>query len=123
MHRASKECMRQIKLVDAWGNAEYVRQRWKMSITKHSRVLSALEKRALRYPNRNINDADPDNRLYKEAIDETGTVETSALTDSDDESMSSAEDLSPRQFLNSNICEDLLKIHGVAPGKKTRGRH
>ena len=113
--------MRQIKLVDAWGNAEYVRQRGKMSITKHSRVLSALEKRALRYRNRNVNDADPDDRLYKEAIDETGTVATSALTDSDDESMSSTEDLSPRQFLNSNICEDLLKIHGVAPGKKPEG--
>ena len=113
--------MRQIKLVDEWGNEEYVRQRGRMSITKHSRVLSALEKRATRYRNRNVNEADPDERLYREAIDETGTVATAALTDSDDESMSSAEKVSPRRFLDSNICEDLLKIHDIAPGKKPDG--
>ena len=80
MHRAEKESMRQIKLVDVWGNAEYVRQRGRMNITKHSRVLSALEKRALRYRSKNLNGVDPDERLYREAIDETGTVATSALT-------------------------------------------
>ena len=121
LHRAERESVRQIMLIDVWGNQEYVRQRGRMGITKHARVLSALEKRAMRYRNRNVNDVDPDDRLYKEAIDETGTVETTALTDSDNESLSSTEELSPQQFIKSNICEDLLKIHGVAPGKKPDG--
>ena len=90
--------MRQIKLVDVWGNAEYVRQRGRMNITKHSRVLSALEKRALRYRSKDLNGADPDERLYEEAIDETGTVATATLTDSDDESLSSTEELPHASF-------------------------
>jgi hypothetical protein len=50
--------------------------------TKHSRVLSVLEKRALRYRNRvsgKRNDSLSDGKF--DTIDETGTVDTSGLTD------------------------------------------
>ena len=63
----------------------------------------------------------PDDLLYNEAIDETGTIETAALTDSDGEAESSVEDMSVQQFAVSGICEDLLKVHGRAPGRKAEG--
>ena len=65
-----------------------------MNITKHARVLSALEKRAERYRNRSQKMSDPDDLLYSAAIDETGTVDTAALTDSDLESEGSTEEAS-----------------------------
>ena len=92
-----------------------------MNITKHTRVLSALERRAERYRNKGVSKQDPDEVLYDEAIDETGTVGTAPLTDSDSESESSVDEMSVQQFLESGICEDLLKIHGMAPGRKAEG--
>ena len=121
IYRAQKETTRQIRLVDEWGNREFVRQRGKMNITKHTRVLSALERRAHRYRNKGRSKQDSDDILYDAAIDETGTVGTVTLTDSDCESESSEEEMSVQQFLESGICEDLLKIHGVAPGRKAEG--
>ena len=56
-----------------------------MNITKHNKVLSALEARALRYRNKG-QQIDYDDRLYQDAIDETGTVSTADLTDSDTDS-------------------------------------
>jgi hypothetical protein len=52
-----------------------------MDVAKHQRVLSVLEKRALRYRERggNLqNQSTPEN-----SIDEIGTVDTAGLTDSD----------------------------------------
>ena len=56
-----------------------------MSITKHHLVLSALEKRALRYHRKGQLQVDMDTVLYENALDETGTVSTSGLSDSDSE--------------------------------------
>ena len=53
-HRIQKETTRKIELVDAWGNKEYLRQRGKMNITRHTRVLSVLERRAQRYHNKGM---------------------------------------------------------------------
>ena len=89
--------------------------------SSHLQGMSDLEKRAQKYHNRGISEQGPDDLLYDEAIDETGTVATAALTDSDCESESSAEEMSVQQFLESGICEDLLKIHGTAPGRKAEG--
>ena len=75
-----------IELIDAAGNREFVRQHGCIGVTRHSRVLSALEKRALRYRNKG-KEFDHDEVLFNEAIDETETVLTAGLTDSEDESL------------------------------------
>ena len=60
-----------------------------MSKTKHTKVLSVLEKNALRYKRRGYNKVDKDEALISQAIDKTGTVDTSPLTDSDSDSITS----------------------------------
>ena len=80
--------MRVIKLIDAAGNRQYVRKKGRMGITRHTRVMSALEKRALRYRRKGQDKQDQDEVLYNAAVDETGTVSTQGLTDSDDDSIS-----------------------------------
>ena len=52
-----------------------------------------------RYCNRGMGKQDPDDLLYNEAIDETVTVDTVALTDSDSEAKSSTEEVS-----SSRVC-------------------
>jgi len=72
-----------IELIDAQGNREFLRQHGRMGLTKHSKVLSLLEKRALRFRRKGHDLVDLDEALYEEAIDETGTVSTVGLTDSE----------------------------------------
>ena len=57
-----------------------------MGITRHAKVLGALEKRALRYRRKGQAPIDKDKALYNEAIDETGTVPLGGLLDSIDKS-------------------------------------
>lgn len=80
-YKSRGETARQIKLVDELGNRRYVLQYGKMNLTKHQRVLSVLEKRALRYRGKKgyLNTATFDG----DVIDETGTVSTEGLTDSE----------------------------------------
>ena len=98
-----------------------------MALCKHSRVLSALERRALRY--RRKGQLDADEALYNEAIDETGTVATASFTDSDEELEGES---SGATFITATataleeegirgISHDLLNVHGVAPGAKPEG--
>ena len=72
--RCRQDTTRVTELIDAQGNREFTRQQGRMIRTKHTNVLSALEKRALRYRSRGQKQVDPDKVLYDEAIDETGTV-------------------------------------------------
>lgn len=121
------ETTRVIKLVDQWGNTNYVNQTGRMNITRHERVLSALEMRAMRYRNKGTV-IDKDDQLYSQALDETGTVSTAGLTDSDTESISSYEE---RRNINiqeqlevmeiRGVADEVLQVHGVAPGKKPEG--
>lgn len=67
--------------MDEFGNQQYVRQYGKMDVTKHQRVLSVLERRALRYHERGGIFSHPTTPV--DNIDETGTVDTAGLTDSD----------------------------------------
>jgi hypothetical protein len=74
-----RETTLRIQLLDEYGNRRYVTQYGKMGITKHQRVLSVLEKRALRYRDRC-------GSKYKHAtsgdsIDEICMVATEGLTD------------------------------------------
>jgi hypothetical protein len=65
-----------IMLIDRWGNEQILEQMGNYNRTKHSRVLSVLEKRALRYRNR-VSAKGNDNLSNDKfnTIDETGTVD------------------------------------------------
>eukprot|EP00956_Cyclotella_meneghiniana_P012310 scaffold17488_cov39-Cyclotella_meneghiniana.AAC.3 len=95
-----------------------------MNRTKHGKVLSALEKRALRYKNQfsreELRDGDE--------IDERGTVATEGLTDEDTVNSNSsgeekcrAEILQQEMLEASGVSDDVLKVHGVAPASKPDG--
>jgi hypothetical protein len=113
-----------IMLIDRWGNELILQQMGNYNRTKHSRVLSLLEKRALRYRvSGKGNDNLPNGKF--DTIDETGTVDTSGLTD--DESMGSESFMEGlpaklKEMLEANgVRDELLNVHGVAPGSKAEG--
>jgi hypothetical protein len=98
----------------------------KQNRTKHSKVLSILEKRALRYRDTgkySVNDGRKERRF--DGIDKTGTVETAGLTDSDSEEEVESEEgftVKVKEFLEaSGVRDELLQVHGVAPGTKLEG--
>ena len=70
-----------IELINAQGNKEFVRQMGGMGVTRHTKVLSVLEKRALRYRRKGHEEIDKDDALFNEALDETQTVSTASFTD------------------------------------------
>ncbi len=84
--RHQAETKRVIELIDAEGNKEFVRQQGQLGVTRHSRVLGALEQRALRYRRKGQAQVDKDKVLYREAIDETGTVPLEGLLDTPEDS-------------------------------------
>ena len=95
-----------------------------MNRTKHGKVLSALEKRALRYKNRFCREELKDGN----EIDETGTVATEGLTDEDTVNSNSsgeekcrAEILQQEMLEASGVSDEVLTVHGVAPGTKSDG--
>ena len=85
--RTQRETTRVIKLIDARGNKKTIRQQGRMGLTTHANIISALEKRAMRYHNKVQYREDPDVILYDAAVDETGTIDTASLTDSDAETL------------------------------------
>ena len=131
--------MRVIKLIDAVGNRQHVQKKGRMGITRHTKVMSALEKRALRYRRKGHDNQDQDEALYNAAVDETGTVSTQGLTDSDDDSVSTKGESAAGEYTNvggstveieasikeiseiQGVADELLTVHGVAPGPKPEG--
>lgn len=95
--------------------------------TKHSKVLLVLEKQALRYRSRASGTAnDNQDSLRFDNIDEMGTVDTTGLTDDDsvEEREESFEELDVRlreMIEAAGVDEEILKVHGVAPGSKAEG--
>ena len=66
------------------GNNRFIKQEGRLNIMKQNIALSALEKWALRYRNKSHQQADVDEILFESALDETGTVvSTAGLVDSD----------------------------------------
>ena len=93
-----------------------------MNITKHQSVLSCIDKRALRYPKDSPTLEQRDDVLYKQALDETDTVSTYILTKSNTNSVTlgtNAEEWEEEGTVN--IARELLRVHGIAPGKKPEG--
>ena len=76
--RTQNETTRVIKLVDEYGNNEFVCRYGEMNLTNHINVLSALEKQALRYRKKGQVQIDTDEVLYNDAVYETGTVSTAS---------------------------------------------
>ena len=81
--RSRNETLRTTKLVEGSRDIRIVREQGKMGLVKHEKIMAALEKRALRYRKGKEIRIDQDEVLYNEALDETGTVSTEELTDSD----------------------------------------
>ena len=81
--RTRQETTRQIRIIDAQGNEQFINQQERMSITKHQSVLSCLEKRALKYRKDRPTLKQMDEVIYQEALDETGTVPIDSLTEFD----------------------------------------
>ena len=105
-----------------------------MGITKHVNIISALKKRAMRYHNKDHHKEDTDDRLYDEAVDETGTIDTTSLTDSDADTLGEQQqtktatdsleriEIEIKEMVEmAGLSEEILEVHGIAPGKKPEG--
>ena len=123
--RTRNQTNRVIELLDAHGSKRVIGKQGKMDLIKHNNILSALEMRALRYHNKSQNKIDMDKVLYNEAIDETGTVATENLSDSDADSYGDAQIEMQASMLEieeiSGVADKILEVHGVASGKKAEG--
>ena len=89
--RTRQETTRVTTLLDAHDNKRIMRQQGRLALAKHVNILLALERRALRFSNKGQPRKDQDEVLYDEALDETGTVETVDLLDSDSDANSLGE--------------------------------
>ena len=123
--RTRNQTNRVIELLDAHGSKRVIRKQGKMGLTKHNNILSALEMRASRYHNKGQNKIDMNEVLYNKAIDETGTVATENLSDSDADSYGDAQIEIQASMLEieeiSGVADKILEVHGVAPEKKAEG--
>ena len=98
-----------------------------MSRIKHKKVLAVLEKRALRYQNGGHRyGSGRDDERGADSIDETGTVATGSLIDDDSEAEEVAR-LTEREIRQEELTaalgvqDEVLQVHGVAPGTKAEG--
>ena len=93
-----------------------------MGVTRHTKVLSDLEKRALVYRRKGQKEVDQDEALFNEALNETLTVSTLSLTDSDDESLGTIFTTAEATYLENEdfqgVSYNLLSMHGIVPGPK-----
>ena len=97
-----------------------------MGLIKHVNILAALETRALRYHNKGHAKADQDKILYDEAMDETGTINTTELSYFDADALEgqyqkklTATTLEIKEIME--IADKILEVHGVASGRKAEG--
>ena len=81
--RTQNETTRLTKLVGEYGNNEFVLQHGRKNITKHTNVLSSLEKQELRYRKKVQVQLDTDEVLYNDAVDEKGIFSTASLMNPD----------------------------------------
>jgi hypothetical protein len=93
-----------------------------MNITSHESVLAALKNRASRYSNRGFT-CGADNNLVSWALDKTGTVDASFLCNNNENNKRIAlvEQQERNRVAELGVPEEVLRIHGVAPGSKRDG--
>ena len=83
-------------------------------------MLAALQEQSQRFSRGRLTEGNLDEIIYTEALDETGTVATEGLTNSDDESKNTTEGEEWESLLKG-VDEDLLHTHGIEPGEKEEG--
>ena len=122
-----------MKLIDAYGAARYVKTKGKLNVTKHSKILTALERRALRFEQRKNYEDERDEELFESLLNDDATVSTvcESLSDSDGEIdvldnskevRLSKEEISAKEREELRGIDDyLLEVHGRAPGRKGEG--
>ena len=85
-----------------------------------------LEQRALRWRNKVAHSHNKDDLMYSAALDETGTVNTAPLSDSDGEcepvdSVTTKTTDQHRGLGIEGVLDKVLEVHGVAPTRKGEG--
>ena len=118
---------RVLKLIDKWGNESTIEHGGQLDRIKHQKVLAVLERRALRFRERRGGGSALVERSQKEdSLDDTGTVSTEGLTDdeSEGEERMHQSDYELRMmeiFSAVGVQEEVLTVHGTAPGLKGDG--
>ena len=94
-----------------------------MNLTKHINVLTALEKRALRYRKKGQVQLDTDEVLYNNIVYEKDTVSTASLINPDAECKEQylyekrgAEQCEMEEI--RGVTDEILRMHGISTGKK-----
>ncbi len=87
-----------------------------MNLTRHSKVLQALNHHAQRFHRRL--DVMPEDPQHSWAINETGTLETSRLFKTSDIEIEQQE---ISEINHIQIPDEMLQVHGYAPPKKAEG--
>ena len=87
-----------------------------MNITRHETVLQVLTKWSQQRFHQRLNVVGPEDPLHAWAVDETGTVETSAIL-----SEQETEQQEISEINNITLPEEILQVHGYAPPKKAEG--
>lgn len=113
--RLQQDTTRTIELIDVIGNRRQIRTQGRMNSIKHRFILAALEQRSIRFRSKATR-----NRLqctHDGVIDETGTVGLEGITEDVDEIRIAREE----QQALLGVSEEILNVHGTAPGKKADG--
>ena len=115
-----------LQLVDKWGNESTIENGGQLNRIKHQKVLAVLEKRALRYRCGGRRVGLEKKSKGEDPIDDTGTVLTEGLTDDDskDGELVWQMLIDVRQeevFSALGVQEEVLQVHGMAPGTKGEG--
>ena len=110
--------------MEAHGDVRIIREQGQMGRVKHEKILADLEGRSLRYRKGGRLETNKDEILYNKALDKTRTVSTEGLTDTDAESWNDNASACTAEALATQglegIADELLEVHGVAPGKKQK---
>jgi hypothetical protein len=111
-------------LIDRWGNESTIEQDGTLDRIKHHKVLAVLEKRSLhrRYGRRSI----MSNTRAEDSLDETGTVDTADFREGEHETeeadRQSVSEVRQMEVLSAlGVNDEVLSVHGTAPGAKGEG--
>ena len=111
--RTRQETQRTIELVDVLGNRRTIRNRGRLNNISHQFILAALERRSLKF--RRHSKYGEDGSSFN--VDETGTVEVEDRHRQEEEVQRAK-----REFQElRGVSDEVLKVHGIAPGKKPEG--
>jgi hypothetical protein len=121
--RRSEQNLRVIELVNERGGTTREERYGSMANASHVSVLRALTERADRLRNNRGKLANVDDLLTSWAVNETGTVDASLFhsTKENEEHRSAMEQQERRKVREAVISDDVLRIHGTAPGSKGEG--